>query len=267
MGISQPGMSHALKELRKILGDPLLISGKNGYVPTQKALSIHQSLKPAFSLIELALQEKSFVPETANISLKVMMTDYAGSIFLPQLMKKLEPYPGIHIEVLPWDFGIGHTFLGYDFAIGFSQPNLPKFVKEEVLFNETYVCMFRKGHPRIKNSLDLDTFLNESHIIVREADGAVGVVNDALAKLGLRHRRKIGLEVPQFLLFPYIVSETDMIITTTTRNIALFMDKLPIRSLPVPLDIPSVKVTLLWHQRFQKSVAHQWFRQLILSVV
>lgn len=266
VGLSQPGMSHALRELRGLLNDPILIQSNKNYIPTEKAIKVQSALDEAMSLIEYALVEDHFDPHRDTAHFKIMVTDYSGFLFLPQLMDRISPYSGITIEVIPWqniDNGRDHNF---DCAIGFSVGKKYAGYDCITLYNEYYVCMCRNDHPRIHDSLTLHDFLQESQLIVRENAGAIGVVDHALEKLGLKAQRKIRLEVDHFLLFPFIISQTDMIITTTSRNALLFVDKLPIKIVSVPLDIPTIPVTLIYPSRHHLNPANQWFRSIIESI-
>ena len=54
MNQSQPAVSAALKRLREILGDPLLVREKGGMVPTERALALMSHAKGALAEIDLA---------------------------------------------------------------------------------------------------------------------------------------------------------------------------------------------------------------------
>ena len=262
-GMSQPGMSHVLRELRKMLNDPILVKGKGGYMPTQKAQSLQNLLSYAFDMITAALAPETFDPYTTHQTFQVMMTDYASAIILPQLAHAFQHYPGLKINVLPWQNLETIAPNTYDCAIGFETGHLPKGFQAHTLFVEHYVCICHRDHPRLKDTLTLDAFLAEEHIIVREQNGAIGVVHQAFSKLGLGDLRKIKLEVPYFLAFPFVVSSTDWVVTTTSRNAALLASYLPLRILPHPMTLPTVSVSLFHHNIVDRSPAHQWFREQV----
>jgi len=37
----------------------------------------------------------------------------------------------------------------------------------------------------------------------------------------------------------------------------------PLQILPLPLDVPDVRIAMYWHERTHNEPSHQWFRQLI----
>ena len=51
IGRSQPAMSHALRRLRHLFNDPLLVRGKGGMKPTQRALELEAPVRLVLSEI------------------------------------------------------------------------------------------------------------------------------------------------------------------------------------------------------------------------
>ncbi len=264
LNVSQPALSHALKELRRFFNDPLIIKGEKGWIVSQKASYIQQEIKEAFFHLNQALSPSEFNPKEDAIPFKVMMTDYAGAILLPKLMEILsQEAPNVTLDILPFRMDF-NSLESVDAAVSFLPESVPTGFYEVILFEEYYVCMVSKQHPRLSNRLSLEQFLSEKHMVVREENGAVGVVNQALQLLG--KKRHVVLEVPNFLLFPHIIATTELIITTTSRNAQLFMDKLPVKIFPVPLLLPTVPVKVFWHQRVEKSDPHKWLISCIERV-
>jgi DNA-binding transcriptional LysR family regulator len=264
LNMSQPALSHALKELRRIFNDELLVRSDKKWVPTQKAEIIRNDIKKALLHCSQALTPHKFDPKHDTFRFKIMMTDYAGAILLPKLSEMLyHEAPNVVMDILPFEMN-GSKMEEVDAAISFMPTPVASGFNELVLFEEYYICMVAKHHPRIINTLSLEQFLSEKHVVVREENGAVGVVNQALQLIG--KARDIVLEVPNFLLFPHIISKTDLIITTTSRNAQLFMDKLPIKIFPAPLLLPTVPVKLIWHHRVETSAPNAWLRGCIERV-
>jgi DNA-binding transcriptional LysR family regulator len=220
----------------------------------------------AFDTIESALEDRGFDPYKARCTYKIMMTDYTGFMFLPHIIKEVENYPNIKIEVIPWKNLVDLNHYECDLAVGFDQAIVPKGYSQHTLYQDKYVCMCKKDHPRIKNDLSLDSFLKEKHMIVREQDGAIGVVNKALEKINLQSKRKITSEVAHFLLSPFIIANTELLITTTNRNARFFEKQLPLKILDVPLDIPTIAIKLFYHNRVKKSSSQHWLRELVIDI-
>ena len=72
---------------------------------------------------------------------------------------------------------------------------------------------------------------------------------------------------PSFDLAPQLVIGTDRIATVATRLACKYAALLPIKLLPVPIDIPPMIEVLQWHRAHDQDPAHTWLRaQLKQSV-
>src|SRR5437868_1680932 len=83
MNQSQPAISAALKRLREIFGDPLLVRDKNTMVPTPRALAAAAQARAALALIDgLVSSGESFDPATTEQAFTIAMPDYLAPPFL-----------------------------------------------------------------------------------------------------------------------------------------------------------------------------------------
>src|SRR5690349_10695950 len=73
----QPSISASLRKLRELTGDPLLVRGARGMVPTQHGESL---LKPAKRILDeaesLFVKKSAFVPEEAARTFHIAAPDY-----------------------------------------------------------------------------------------------------------------------------------------------------------------------------------------------
>src|SRR5215469_7780703 len=56
------------------------------------------------------------------------------------------------------------------------------------LFDEDYVCIARRDHPRLSGEPTLDEFLDEGHVLISPRGRVPGVVDGPLKRLGLKRR-------------------------------------------------------------------------------
>ena len=90
------------------------------------------------------------------------------------------------------------------------------------------------------------------------------MVDEALAKLGMA--RRISVSVPHFLVAPFIIVESDVIMTVNSRIAHTYARALPIRVLPPPLDLPDFPIGMVWHPRSEKEEAHAWLRARLVDI-
>jgi hypothetical protein len=83
----QPSISASLRKLRELTGDPLLVRGARGMVPTQHGESL---LKPGQAHPrrdrEPVRQKSPFVPEEAARTFHIAAPDYLDTQFLPNVV-------------------------------------------------------------------------------------------------------------------------------------------------------------------------------------
>ncbi|HEY7376894.1 MAG TPA: LysR substrate-binding domain-containing protein, partial [Polyangia bacterium] len=103
-----------------------------------------------------------------------------------------------------------------------------------------------------------------AHVLVSHEPNARGVVDDVLAQRGLT--RNVALRVSHFLLVPPILAATDYVAALSqivARPMAL---GLPLQLLPMPMQVPTAMVQMIWHERTAASPAHAWLRRVIAEV-
>jgi DNA-binding transcriptional LysR family regulator len=266
--LSQPAMSNALARLRNALDDPVLVRTPQGMEPTARALALKGPVRQALLQIETALSaQPEFDPKTAQRTFVVAATDYMEFLVLPRLMHALAAdAPGIDIRVRslqisapeePLDSGDVDVAFGY-FA------DVPKRLNRRHLFTETMTCLVRADHPVLYQLWSVERFVELSHLFVATRQGSTGLVDSILADRGLR--RRIALVVPHFLVVPYIIAETDLIVTVNSRIAGTYMRELPLKALPPPLKLPEFPITMLWHPRSDGDPGIAWLRKTLVDI-
>ena len=266
--LSQPAMSNALARLRDALDDPVLVRTPQGMEPTARALALKGPVRQALLQIETALSaQPEFDPRTARRSFVVAATDYMEFLVLPRLMRVLQTEaPGIDIRVRSLQLKAPEEPLDsgdVDLAFGFFA-DVPKRLNRRHLFTETMTCLVRADHPVLYQSWNLERFVEMSHLFVATRQGSAGVVDNMLTEKGLQ--RRIALVVPHFLVVPYIIAETDLIVTVNSRIADTYVRELPLKSLPPPLDLPEFPITMLWHPRSDGDPSIAWLRRMLIDI-
>jgi DNA-binding transcriptional LysR family regulator len=73
------------------------------------------------------------------------------------------------------------------------------------------------------------------------------------------------MTIPEFLLGPLLVAETDLLLTAPERLLQSFVPLLPVVVVAPPLQLRSFEVSLCWHGRSHDDPAHRWFRELLVE--
>lgn len=271
LGITQPAVSSALKRLREITGDELLVRTRSGMTPTERAEGLLGPTRAALDAIDsILVQAEPFDPAKSKRVFGVGAPDYFDAFFLSNLIERFRrAVPNGRLNVRPLSLDVDFERLleegELDVVIG-NWPRPPEYLRTTPLFDDEVVCMVAERHPLArKDSISADDYLIAQHLApVRYAGGVRGAIDDHLHKLGVK--RDIRVSLPYFHVAPYVLITTDLIFTTGRRFAAHYAKFLPIRILKAPLEFPPLRFYQLWHERTHAAPAARWLREQVTQV-
>lgn len=266
LDVSQPGVSAALRRLRAVLQDQVLVRAGGRMVPTAKALAVHAQAEPALAMwTRLAEGGLGFDPTTTSRVYSVLASDYIQFLLVPSLaarLAQLAPMAGLRvIPSNPYRRLQMVVEREVDLAIGYYH-EAPEELRTRRLFDEDIVCVMRQGHPAA-NNFSAESLARHGHVVITSvSQGSYSeTLERALAAQGIR--RQAPLTVPSYLAVPQILLSTDYL-ALLPASLALAFSKqlaLCIRASPIPL--PALDVSILYHTSFQEDEAHHWFRERV----
>lgn len=277
-GVTQSAMSHALRRLRELLKDPLLVRGQNGMVLTPRAEALVVPLRSALLTVGRALAEKTeFLPGTARRAFAIAAPDLFEVVMVPPLLARVRSSaPAVDIAIAQPDdrrfaerLETGEVDVAIVPRFDEVEPGAPPpagGLMRRTLFNDRLVCLLRADHPALRGRrrLTLGTYAALSHALVSPRGEGAGPVDRALEQHGLA--RRIALRIPHFYAALAIVAKSDLILTAPSALARLAPADLPVRALAPPLRLPRHSVDLVWHERFTNDAGHRWLRKLMLEV-
>ncbi len=266
--LSQPAVSAQLNRLRDMFDDPLLIPAHRGMTPTAKALELMDPLRQSLDLVRATVtSHRKFEPAKAKLTVVIGCTDYPqAAIVAPLAVALRKKAPGVRIAVRNLDVTqLEPQMARGDVDLGFMTPVVaPPNLRFRHLFDERYVLIGRRKHPRLREDITLDEFVELEHVMVSPRGGGfVTPVDDALAALG--RRRNVVLSAASFLFVPEIVSRSDFVALVPERLVRDRTDKLKL--LDPPLHVEGFSMGMVWHERSQGHPGHRWIRDTAASLV
>ena len=266
VGLSQPAMSNALARLRQLFGDELLIRTPAGMQPTRLALELEQPLQLALRQVGRVFDRHTgFDPATARLQLVLRLSDLLGFLLLPGLLSDLAiSSPGITLDVvhLPPDRTVDaleRDEVHLAVSMGLQHP---ASIRADYLFADRMVCIMRAGHPAAASPLTLDRFLSLSHLKVSMSPTDLRFVDDVLAASHLH--RKVGANVPHWLLVPQILAQTDLVSVMSGR-LASALHAPDLVAVPVPFASEPFAWSVYQHYRYDGSPPVAWLRERIVA--
>lgn len=264
--LSQPAVSAQLSRLRDVFSDPLLIPAQRGMTPTAKAMELLAPLRLALDHVRATVNSPGdFVPATSGLTVTIACTDYLQSAVVKGLIVALKRLaPGMRVAMRNLDISqLEAQMARGDVDLALMTPQAaPPLLRTRHLFDERYVLIGRRGHPRLKAPLTVEQFSCLEHVIVSLHGGDfVTPVDDALAALG--HRRKVVLSAASFLFVPEIVAQSDLVALVPERLVQGRAD--PLQVMPCPFPVEGFAVGMVWHERSHAHGGHRWVRELVVA--
>jgi len=151
-----------------------------------------------------------------------------------------------------------------DLALGL-MPQLEAGFYQNVLFSQKFACMVSAHHPRIQKELRLEQFATENHAVVSSSGAAPQILDQEIERFGLK--RKISLNIPNFIGAALVVEHTDLILTIPERLADVLQGRAAVRIFPVPFQLPPYDVKQHWHERFHNDPGSQWLRRVVADLM
>ena len=264
---SQPAISVALKNLRLILQDPLLVREKGGMVPTDRALAIYEHARTALASIDAMLvADEAFEPGSSRQVFRIGSPDYLAPAFAASVVARFRreaPHARLVLHALGPDFDFEQSLAegDLDVVIG-NWPEPPDRMHLSVLLEDEIVCMVAADHPLARRGMTLEDYRRVPHVVPTPYSITQrGMIDTVLTSL--RIRREECVEAQSFMLAPYLLPGTDLVFTTTRHFARYYAGLLPLAILEPPLEFPRMRFYQLWHARNHHAPAHRWLRHLL----
>lgn len=259
-GLSQPAMSRALGRLREAFGDPLFVRTPHGMLPTARADALAPRVTSVIEAAGALVRPVAFEPARLARAFVVATAGFFDGQLVPRLVQAMaRQAPGVEIitRAIAGDTGDALATGRCDLMISIAE-GIPSTTRRVRLYEESFVCAARRGHPGIGRRLTLKTYVALPHLLIAPGGSPGSPVDSALAARGLA--RRVAVRIHTFPAAPVIVAGSDLILTAPSRVIAPLAEPFGLRLYPPPLPLASFPVFAAWHPRVHDDPAHIWFR-------
>ncbi|MDP8984512.1 MAG: LysR family transcriptional regulator [Pseudomonadota bacterium] len=267
LGLAQASASIALKKLRLHFEDRLFSRTSRGMEPTPKANSIFPDLQEAVLRLQRARGTAPvFEPLATSREFRICMTDISEIVLLPDLVNHLQrvaPRVRIEAEKISTETPRRLESGDVDLAVGF-MPHLEAGFYQQTLFDQDFVCLAARSHPRVQGKLGKRTFLTEAHVVVTTSGTGHWIVDREIARQKLE--RRVALRLGTFLGVARIVAQTELLVIVPRLLGETVATQEQVQLLQPPLKLPSYSVKQHWHERFHADPGNAWLRRTLASL-
>lgn len=267
LNLTQPAISHTLNRLREIFGDPLFQRQGHAMTPTPLARSIIEPIRQGLRVLSSVVEDtETFDAALSHRQFTVGLRDTMESATLTPLMLTLaREAPHVNfasVRINRSDLARELAAGVLDAAVDILMPTSAD-IRHVPMADDGLVVVARKGHPHVREGLDLETYLAQQHILVSSRRTGFGLADVEVAKLGLY--RNIKLRCQQSFAACRVVSETDLILTMPARYAQIANLLYGNLIVPAPFEGPSQDIFLYWHANADHDPASKWLRSKLLK--
>ena len=266
IGLSQPATSHALRRLRDVFGDPLLVRVGPRMELTPRAEALRVPLAHALERLCEVFVAESFDPATSARRFALMMPDLVVDTVMPPLIARIgAEAPGVRLNLFPWCDPLSMTpefARSLDLVIACTPDAFGGFHRQRLYADCDWLGV-RHGHQLARHLDKLPAFLEARHVAVIGPGRREDMIDEWLRKRGVE--RRIALAVPTYLQAIRIAARSDLVAFVPSRLIAAF-DPPILTAVAPPIDPGIDEQFMFYPTRAQLDPASIWLRGLALDV-
>jgi DNA-binding transcriptional LysR family regulator len=274
MNVTPSAASQALTRLRGVLNDALYVRENQRYQLTPYAEHTMASFREMLALWnDASSSERDFDPKLCKAHIVLSCYESFGEGGLTDLYRSvMSAAPLLSLDILSPANG-PHDVKdlregGVDVVCSHYEPpaDARDLHVETVKCFELTDCCLNVDHPRIGDSLTLEQYCAEQHLLIaflrrQSQSGQRSPIDLELERLGFGARR--ASVVNSWALCAELLASTDRLVTISRPQAEMLRKSNPrIRSIALPTGMtwPDIPVNMMWHPRTHNSRPHRWLR-------
>ncbi|HEY4079277.1 MAG TPA: LysR family transcriptional regulator [Burkholderiaceae bacterium] len=270
LDLSESAMSRTLSRLRTATGDELLVRAGRAMVPTPHALALRERVRELSLGAQQVLQPAGQREDPASLqrSFTLRANDAFIEVFAPRLVAHAaEAAPGVQLcfapkpnkDVRPLREGLIDLDIG---VLGEAGPE----VRVQTLYRDRFVGAARPGHALLREGVmpTAERYAACAHVVTSRRGRSEGPVDAALTALGLE--RRVAVIVPSFRAALSIASSSELVALLPASYFERLNQSGALQAFELPVSVPPITISQMWHPRLDRDAAHRWLRGLMLEI-
>lgn len=270
--LSAPAISRTLGRLRQVTGDQILVRNGRTMRPTPRAVAMREEVRA------LVLRSRKVLSAEVELNLAALRRtftlrahDALTTVLAPELVRRvITAAPGVALRFLGEAAGDSADLRRgvVDLEIGSASPSSPD-IDQDDLGQDRLVGLARTGHPLLNGAgedvVDLERWIASPQILVSRRGRLRDRTDEQLETAG--YARTVVACVASTAAAVEIVRTTDAVVVVPASVAARLPATGGVAVFALPINLPSVRIVLAWHQHFTADHAHQWLRALTRDVL
>ncbi|MFY3455719.1 LysR family transcriptional regulator [Achromobacter xylosoxidans] len=264
--LSPSAMSRALARLRDTTGDPLLVRAGRGLVPTPRAQELREQVSRLVQEAQGVLRPAELLdPSRLSRHFTLRTSDGFVEYFGPALIALAQrEAPGVRLRFVqkPDKDSAPLRDGSVDLETGVIGAASSPEIRTRALFRDRFIGVVRAGHPLARGKVTAERYAAGQHVLVSRRGLDKGPIDEGLRALGLA--REIAVIVAGFSDALSLARGSDLIASVPERHTGNL--RAGMHSFALPVEVPALTVSMLWHPRMDADPAHRWLRECVRQV-
>jgi DNA-binding transcriptional LysR family regulator len=267
LGMSQSALSYQLDRMRSRFADPLFVRVGNRMSPTPFAQRLAGPAARVMQIVDTEIAGlASFDPSTTEREFRIGLNELGAITLLPKLVRRLtELAPHARLTPVTVDAATVPQALesgDMDIAAGHF-PQTHDVLLQQLLYERDYVCMVRRDHPHVGDSMTMREFSQLPSIDTPASPVTRAWLDGELLRRGLQI--KVQMSVRHVSAIPFVVAACDCVAVIPREVFDIFSPIAAVRTVKLPIDIPPIQIHQYWHPRVGSDAAIKFFRELVFA--
>lgn len=279
LNLSPSAVSHGLRRLRLMLGDPLFLRTPRGVTPTDRALQLLPQIEAILAGVRAVIGSAApFDAATSERRFALGMPDGVIAVIGPPLfahLARVAPRVGVSLlNVIPaarygpgigaWDKVLEDLDARVlDLAV-LPGSDVPARFATRAAGKDALIAAMRADHPYAREPT-LDHYCAARHVLVSGRGDPVSATDAALAELG--RRREVVLTVPNFSVALMVAAEANLIVSLPEHFVRQFGPRLGLVGRPLPFPTEARTLFIVTSRVALEDGGTAWFSGMLHGVM
>ena len=264
LGLSQPAVSRALKRMREMFADDLMVRTGPNFEPTPLGQRLLAELELTLPRLNGLMSGTAFDPMREDMAFRLVATDYAAILVGERLASEfLKRGSRVSFELVQKSENVYEALERgrVDLVLGVDDGNKgAQKLSSEFLWDETFVCVISEEQP-YSRQLTLKQYMAMRHV---QVTGAQSLVERSLGIAG--QKREVAFTVPYFSAAVLATRGTDLVATVGRRLAEHEAKRQGLKIVKAPKEIGRYRYMMYWHPRMNTDRAHIWLRAALKAI-
>ncbi|TRW46037.1 LysR family transcriptional regulator [Georgenia yuyongxinii] len=260
VGLSQPAMSHALRRMRRLLGDELIVRNGSGMTLTPRAVALLLPLRRVLNQAAQIVSPSPFDPAVDSRVISVAMTTSKALVIgsaIARLIAERAPHATLRLRTTT--MGSTAQFTEDRADVLLLSEEAPSPYPREHLYDDRWVVITNSSAPRGASALELLATL--PHVLFDEPGRSrpYEALDEQKVAYTVRDR------VSDNLLIPHLISDAGGVAVHRYRITSVMSSYLDLRIEEFPLPVPSLGIDMVWNPWVTDEAFKDWLRGILVE--